>query len=110
MPVLKRLCPGCRVALIASPARYCPSCARKATSYGHQGKTTAERGLGHDFAKKRRLVMVRDGWRCQLCGGLVAPSEAHVDHIVPRAQGGTASLANLRLTHASCNLQRGTRP
>jgi hypothetical protein len=33
----------------------------------------------------------------------------HVDHILPIGRGGTNSLANLRLTHAACNMERGMR-
>lgn len=51
----------------------------------------------------------RDGDVCQLCGdpfdeGLALRT---LDHIIPRARGGTDHPANLRLAHFLCNHQRG---
>jgi hypothetical protein len=65
----------------------------------------------------------RDGWTCWVCGGDVersdvgatgsspagSPHAASVDHVVPRARGGTNQPANLRLAHRRCNGQRGSR-
>jgi 5-methylcytosine-specific restriction endonuclease McrA len=61
-------------------------------------------------------VLQRDGYRCrvpvpggdpsnggQLCGAYAT----HVDHVLPRAQGGSDHPANLRAACASCNLRRG---
>jgi len=65
-----------------------------------------------------RLATVadRDGWRCWLCGGAVDrdvppsfPGAPSVDHVVPRARGGTGTAANLRLAHRRCNTRRGSR-
>lgn len=51
----------------------------------------------------------RDGDACQLCGGPFGPGLAlrTLDHIIPRARGGTDHPANLRLAHFLCNHQRG---
>jgi 5-methylcytosine-specific restriction endonuclease McrA len=60
----------------------------------------------------------RDGNLCQICFSEVdfsllgtnhkmAPS---ADHIIPKSRGGTGVMANLRLTHASCNNKRGNGP
>lgn len=61
----------------------------------------------------------RDGPRCAICrkhvdltlssgprGNAKGPS---VDHVVPRSKGGSDDLANLRLTHWTCNQKRGNR-
>ena len=46
--------------------------------------------------------------RCALCGDAVDPDErVAVDHIVPVSRGGSHDLANLRVTHARCNIRRG---
>ena len=59
------------------------------------------------WARRRRLVLERDGHRCTLelegCTGLAT----HADHIIPRRFGGTDDLANLRAACPSCNLRRG---
>lgn len=63
-------------------------------------------------SERRRLeVFVRDGWRCQACGMKVdreaqAPHPlrvATVDHIIPRACGGTNDLHNLRTLCLGCH-------
>ena len=61
----------------------------------------------------------RDGDKCGIChrkvnlklksgtrGSRRGPS---VDHIIPRSQGGSDDLVNLRLTHWGCNQKRGNR-
>jgi 5-methylcytosine-specific restriction endonuclease McrA len=40
----------------------------------------------------RRTILQRDRWTCQVCG---APADS-VDHIIPRARGGTDDPSNLR--------------
>ena len=53
----------------------------------------------------KRAIMVRDKWACQYCG---SPAE-HVDHVVPRCQGGADDLDNLVAACAHCNLSKGGR-
>ena len=46
------------------------------------------------WARLRRTVLVRDGYRCQACG---RAGRLEVDHIVPLANGGAATdLENLQ--------------
>lgn len=62
-------------------------------------------------AKKRerryREVSARWGVRCYLCLRDVSRVDAHLDHVTPRSAGGSDSYANLRITHAACNLAKG---
>lgn len=51
----------------------------------------------------RREVLVRDNYQCQHCGAVVTGRKAHVDHIVPKSQGGSDEVANLRLLCVSCH-------
>jgi 5-methylcytosine-specific restriction endonuclease McrA len=44
----------------------------------------------------RRAALLRDGYRCAVCGRIVDGREAHVDHIQPRLHGGTDTLDNLQ--------------
>jgi 5-methylcytosine-specific restriction endonuclease McrA len=55
----------------------------------------------------------RDGWTCQICGDPVDPDlrkpdpeSRSLDHVVPVSRGGADTLANVRLTHLGCNLDR----
>jgi 5-methylcytosine-specific restriction endonuclease McrA len=72
---------------------------------------------GYDIPHRvRRAVYERDGWVCQICGGLIsrdydpydrlAPS---LDHIVPQSSVllPDHSEANLRMVHTVCNTIRG---
>lgn len=63
--------------------------------------TLSSRGLRH----LRSRVIARARWRCEYCHAPQARSAYtfHLDHILPRAKGGTAVLENLALACALCN-------
>lgn len=76
-----------------------------------------------DYLAVRAAVAAQWGITCGWCGqpvdlqapaklptGRANPAAPHLDHVIPRSQGGPNTLANLRLTHARCNEQRGARP
>jgi 5-methylcytosine-specific restriction endonuclease McrA len=46
--------------------------------------------------------------RCAYCRELVG-DEPHIDHIVPRARGGSNARSNLQLTCPPCNMAKGAR-
>ena len=51
----------------------------------------------------RREVLLRDNYQCQVCKAVVAGKRAHVDHIVPKSQGGSDEVSNLRCLCVSCH-------
>lgn len=64
-------------------------------------------------------LMARDGSDCSICGTELNrrepeqwsnPSAISFDHILPRSAGGLSDLANLRLAHRRCNMERGNDP
>ena len=57
------------------------------------------------WSRARQLVLERDDYTCQYCE---RPAE-HVDHIIPRCQGGGDGMDNLVAACASCNLSKGGR-
>lgn len=67
-------------------------------------------------AKSKRLAIYEAcGWVCQLCLSPVRedvsqhhPRYPTLDHIVPRAHGGSDDAENLRLACFQCNTRRGT--
>lgn len=95
----------------------CPACHATYRRATWQRKNAVRRGaspLGPLISVAQ--LGVRDGWRCGICRRRVDPSLPYQhrmagtrDHLVPVADGGDDSPANLRLAHRSCNSRRGTR-
>jgi hypothetical protein len=52
----------------------------------------------------------RDGWACVWCGRNLGFQSATLEHMIPRAHGGSDGVANLCLACESCNHDRGDRP
>lgn len=55
-------------------------------------------------------VFKRDRFTCQYCGRTPPDVLLHVDHIVPRAEGGPDDPENLRTACQDCNLGKAARP
>jgi 5-methylcytosine-specific restriction protein A len=91
MPVLKRLCPGCRRTLIASPATRCADCAKAAD---RARGSRQQRGYGPEHQRWRAAVLARDPW-CVACLARGVYTESTVaDHIVALRRGGGFDLEN----------------
>jgi len=58
---------------------------------------------------KRFEVFKRDKFTCQYCGRSAPDVVLEVDHIVPRAEGGSDDILNLVTSCASCNRSKGAR-
>jgi 5-methylcytosine-specific restriction endonuclease McrA len=43
---------------------------------------------------------------CWVCGAHVSPSDATLEHIKPRSEGGSSHQDNLAISHDFCNNQR----
>lgn len=47
---------------------------------------------------------------CHLCGdGIDSLADLHFDHVIPLSKGGPHVAANIRPSHALCNLRKGDR-
>lgn len=57
-------------------------------------------------ADVRRLVFMRDGYRCRHCG---SPFNLQLDHIVPYSWGGFSNPVNLQTLCRTCNRRKGAR-
>jgi len=68
-----------------------------ARPWEHGRPNSADRGYGHRWRKLRDFILARDQHCCVPCRaeGRITPA-THVDHIVPKAQGGTDDETNLR--------------
>ena len=58
---------------------------------------------------KRARVYIRDRYRCQYCGDHRHAKDLTLDHILPRAQGGESTPANLVTACVKCNQRKGNR-
>jgi 5-methylcytosine-specific restriction protein A len=78
-------------------------------AWHHSKESAAERGYGHAWRKVREHVMRRDCGLCQCTectqlGRLLIATE--IDHIVPKAKGGTDDLDNLQAISAECHQRK----
>ena len=53
-------------------------------------------------------VFLRDGWKCQYCGGGFKTHELTFDHVIPRSRGGHTSWDNIVTSCRSCNVRKGS--
>ena len=58
---------------------------------------------------KRARIYIRDRYRCQYCGEHRHAKDLTLDHILPRAQGGESTPANLVTACVKCNQRKGNR-
>jgi 5-methylcytosine-specific restriction endonuclease McrA len=59
------------------------------------------------YSAARFQVFERDGFRCVYCGTGAAESRLELDHVTPKARGGTDEIANLVTACRSCNVGKG---
>lgn len=73
-------------------------------SWDHGGRSRHERGYGAAWVRLRKQILQRDKYLCQPClaAGLVTAAR-EVDHILPKAKGGTDDPANLRAICTACH-------
>jgi 5-methylcytosine-specific restriction endonuclease McrA len=57
----------------------------------------------------RRNIFKRDRFCCQYCGVQPGSTELTIDHVIPRAQGGTSSWTNCVLACIRCNARKADR-
>lgn len=112
-------CPACNVTggthgvlydADATKALTCPGChphARRRRNNPPGRPTAAARGYGAEWQRlSRQVTSGKTG--CEECGCEFTPSNpATADHIIPKAQGGTDDLDNLRCVCRRCNSRRG---
>jgi hypothetical protein len=61
------------------------------------------------WKRTRKRILERDGYECGIGGPRCTGVATEVDHIVPHALGGDASLDNLRAACKPCNAGLGSR-
>ena len=63
----------------------------------------------YNCADNRKYLYGEQGGYCNGCEEHFAPRHLQVDHIVPRAKGGTDHISNLQLLCGACNSTKGTK-
>jgi 5-methylcytosine-specific restriction endonuclease McrA len=74
-----------------------------------QHDTVNPRPRGEQWMETRRRIQLRDGSVCCDCGRLWLPHRDHVDHEIPREQGGSDDDSNLRLRCIECHKAKTAR-
>lgn len=64
---------------------------------------------GYISGSIRYEVLKRAKYRCELCGAHETQAALHIDHIVPRAKGGSDDLSNFQALCMSCNTSKRDR-
>lgn len=77
---------------------------RGADIWGHRGIAQ-----GYVPGSVRYEVLKRARHRCELCGAHEDQAALHVDHIVPRAKGGSDDLSNFQALCVTCNTNKRDR-
>lgn len=69
-----------------------------------------ERGYGTEWDRLRKRILARDCHLCQPCkrSGVIKVGN-QVDHIKPKAQGGTDDESNLEVLCATCHTEKTIR-
>ena len=69
-----------------------------------------------DLASKKKIgkmtalrnKLFKESPICGICGGKIKQvGNANIDHIIPKAKGGTNAKSNLQLAHIQCNHKKG---
>ena len=62
-----------------------------------------KKGLVVDDDVDYHAILERDGYTCHICGDPVPPDDVEFDHVIPLDRGGPHTMANIRVSHATCN-------
>jgi hypothetical protein len=65
--------------------------------------------LSQKRAARKERIYARSSGICYICGESVSYEEMTVDHVIPKAWGGSNAESNLRATHYECNQKKGHR-
>ena len=117
MPMLPTDPPGIARDLLEDALAWCDQRAKTLPTVLGRGKhprtqydaPTRKRIKSVLIGKTRFRVLARDKFTCQYCGA--TPKDGvrlHVDHVIPKSQGGSDLLTNLLTACVACNEGKGT--
>lgn len=107
--LLQKECPICSATFTTRNAQriYCSSkCSGRATRQRQRKGGTRIKNVFDRIATIRWRIFNRDDFRCQYCGKTAIEDHVklHLDHIKPRADGGTDDIDNLVTACEKCNI------
>lgn len=74
---------------------------------GWHKSSRQSRGYGAEWVKTRTRILIRDLYLCQPCLAKGRPTEAtEVDHVKPKAKGGTDDDDNLQAICHPCHVEK----
>ena len=95
--------PGCG-ALVRDGSGRCAKHPKAGSFADKKRGNRHERGYGNDWTKLRNVIIRRDAYLCQVCLIVDRLTPAHaVDHIVPKANGGSNDPSNLQSICKPCH-------
>jgi hypothetical protein len=98
-PYIRTYCKPCHGAASLTDAWYATH-----THFINAARSLRLRGVtGVSIPALRKVVGEPGDAPCYVCGDLIDPREASLDHVYPASRGGTHEPSNLRWTHRSCN-------
>lgn len=62
-----------------------------------------------DKSRRKAALLLRYGNQCKGCRVWYPERELTIDHIIPKARGGSSALGNLQLMCAFCNHEKADR-
>lgn len=68
------------------------------------------KGSSRKWRVIRAAVLARDNYQCQIQGPNCLGTATQPDHIVPKSQGGSDMMSNLRAACQPCNSARSDKP
>ena len=102
----ERLLAGLRERRANDPAYRARLNARQLARYHRKG--------GNGYQRWRGTLVLRQRFKCAICGELLDQETAHVDHVIPVSKWppgkpGVDAIENLQATHGACNMGKGNR-
>jgi hypothetical protein len=116
--VYLRQCKGCEQTFTTTSNKklYCSTECQKWFRTQHRTERDKEYINAKTPSFKRRIYFASEGI-CGICKEPIDlrnkypnPKSFSIDHIIPRAAGGSHSFSNLQAAHLDCNARRGNKP
>ena len=70
---------------------------------------TVVKFISRGIRPSRKNILWRDKNQCQYCGGIEAPNDMTIDHMIPRSRGGGNTWSNLVTCCKKCNQKKRDR-